>query len=89
MSGGRRRYRALAPILLASLTMLAITVGGFPANAAGARHLVPAQQRNGAYVVAEEQVGPPGRPDRPVSGVGTYGQGTAAHTQRLGTAPPG
>jgi hypothetical protein len=58
MSGGRRRCRALAPILLVLLTMLAITVGGFPANAAGASHLAPAQQRHGAYVVAEEQVGP-------------------------------
>jgi diacylglycerol O-acyltransferase / trehalose O-mycolyltransferase len=58
MSGGRRRCRALAPILLASLALLAITAAGFPANAAGAHGLVPARQRDGAYVAAEEQVGP-------------------------------
>jgi hypothetical protein len=55
MSGGRR-CRALAPILLALLTLLAITVGGFPASAAGAQ--VPARHGHGAYVVAEEQVAP-------------------------------
>ena len=58
MSGGRRRCRALAPILLLSVTVLAIMAGAFPANAAGAHGLGPAQQRDRAYVVAEQQVGP-------------------------------
>jgi S-formylglutathione hydrolase FrmB len=50
MSGGRRRDRAIAP-LLALLTLLAVLLGAAPAGAAG-------PPGNGASVVAEEQVGP-------------------------------
>ena len=57
MSGGRRRYRTLTP-LLASLTVLVVAVGASPAIAAEHRALAPAHQRDGAYVVAQKQVGP-------------------------------
>jgi hypothetical protein len=55
MSGGRRRYRTHTP-LLALLTMLVVAVGASPAIAAGHRALPPAHQRDGAYVVAQEQI---------------------------------
>ena len=58
MSGGRRRYRALTPTLWALLTVLAIMLGASPATAAGHRSSAPAHQREGAYVVAQEQIGP-------------------------------
>src|SRR5215207_3392820 len=58
MSGGRRRDRALAPLLLVLLTVFAIMLGTVQASAAGPRAAAPAHQRDGAYVVAQEQVGP-------------------------------
>jgi diacylglycerol O-acyltransferase / trehalose O-mycolyltransferase len=58
MSGGRRSWRALAPLLVVLLTVLAVAVGAFPAVAAGPRASAPAHQRDGAYVVAQEQIGP-------------------------------
>ena len=58
MSGGRRRYRALTPILWVLLIVLALMLGAFPASGAGLRSSAPAHQREGAYVVAQEQIGP-------------------------------
>src|SRR5919112_3154637 len=58
MSGGRRRDRALTPTLWALLTVLAIMLGASPASAAGHRSSAPAHLSEGAYVVAQEQIGP-------------------------------
>jgi diacylglycerol O-acyltransferase/trehalose O-mycolyltransferase len=58
MSGGRRRDRALTPTLWVLLTVLAIMLGASSARAAGHRSSAPAHQSEGAYVVAEEQIGP-------------------------------
>ena len=58
MSGGHRRDRALTPILFVLLTVLALMLGASPASATGPRSSAPAHQREGAYVVAQEQVGP-------------------------------
>jgi diacylglycerol O-acyltransferase / trehalose O-mycolyltransferase len=58
MSGGRRRYRALTPILWALLTVLALMLGASPASAAGHRSSAAPHQSEGAYVVAQEQIGP-------------------------------
>ena len=58
MSSGHRRNRALTPMLFVLLSVLAITLGASPASAAGHRSSAPTHQREGAYVVAQEQVGP-------------------------------
>ena len=58
MSGGHRRYRARTPMLFVLLTVLAIMLGASPVSAAGHRSSAPAHQREGAYVVGQEQVGP-------------------------------
>ena len=57
MSGGHRRVRALTPILVVLLTVVALMLGASPARGAGHRHSAPAHQREGAYAVAQEQVG--------------------------------
>jgi diacylglycerol O-acyltransferase/trehalose O-mycolyltransferase len=58
MSGSRRRDRALTPILFVLLTVVALMLGASPASATGHRSSAPAHQREGAYVVAQEQIGP-------------------------------
>ena len=58
MSGGHRRDRALTPILFVLLTVIALMLGASPASATGHRSSAPAHLREGAYVIAQEQVGP-------------------------------
>jgi diacylglycerol O-acyltransferase / trehalose O-mycolyltransferase len=45
-------------MLFIVLTVVALMMGAFPASAAGHRSSAPAHQGGGAYVVAQEQVGP-------------------------------
>jgi diacylglycerol O-acyltransferase / trehalose O-mycolyltransferase len=45
-------------MLFVLLTVLAMMLGASPASAVGHRSSAPAHQREGAYVVAQEQIGP-------------------------------